>query len=151
MRSPALSALLLAGLTVGTGATASESAAQETTGNAVVPAELDGTEWRLVEIDDRAAESDLPPVTLSFGPARAEGSGGCNWYTAWLGEGAGESFLVSYLNSTHRDCAHPRIMDREARYLAALEQVSGYRLTAGDLALVYRSGEAEARLVFTPD
>ena len=105
----------------------------------------------MVEMDGRAPESDLPPVTLSFGPARAEGSGGCNWYAAWLEEGADETLLVSTLTSTRRDCIHPRIMEQEARYLAALGEVSGYRLMAGELALVYGSGEAPARLVFTSD
>jgi hypothetical protein len=44
---------------------------------------------------------------------------------------------------------HPRIMEREARYLAALEEVSGYRLTEGELTLT--STDAETRLVFRPD
>lgn len=142
-------ALLLPGLTVGMGATATESPAQETT--AVVPAELDGTEWRLVEIDGRAPDPDLPAVTLSFGPARAEGSGGCNWYTAWLEAGQDGGFVVSSQAVTRRDCMHPRIMEREARYLAALEEISGYRLTEGELALTSRAIEGATRLVFTSD
>jgi heat shock protein HslJ len=149
LRSPALNALFLAGLTVLTGATAAESTAQETTADALVPAELDGTEWRLVEIDGRALDPDLPPVTLAFGTTRGEGSGGCNWYTAWLDPGAAGRFVVSHLTATDRDCMHPRIMEREARYLAALEEVSGYRLTEGELTLT--STDAETRLVFRPD
>ena len=151
MRSPALNALFLAGLTVLTCATASKSNAQETTADAVVPAELDGTEWRLVEIDGWAPDSDLPPVTLAFGTTRGEGSGGCNWYTAWLDPGAAGHFVVSHLTATDRDCMHPRIMEREARYLAALEEVSGYRLIEGGLTLTSRTTDGEKRLVFRPD
>jgi heat shock protein HslJ len=151
LRSPALNVLLFAGLTVGMAATAAESPAQETAGEGAVPAELVGTEWRLVEIDGRAPDSDLPPVTLSFALARAEGSGGCNWYTGWLEQGAAGRFVVSHLAVTRRDCAHPRIMDREEGYLAALEEVSSYRLIDGELALTSRTTEGETRLVFTPD
>jgi heat shock protein HslJ len=151
MWSRPLNRLLLAALAAGIGATAVESIAQEPTGEAVVPVELDDTEWRLVDIDGRTTDADLPPVTLSFGPIRAQGSGGCNWYTAWLEAGAVGRFVVSHLAVTRRDCAHPRVMDREAGYLAALDGISGYRLTDGELALTYRTTAGEGRLLFTPD
>lgn len=146
----ALRALLPAGLAAVIAATAAKSTAQETTGEAFVPAELAGTEWRLVELDGRAPDPALPPVTLSF-KRRAEGSGGCNWYTGWLEPVADRGFVVSHLAITGRDCAHPRIMEVEARYLAALEEVSAYRVMDGELALIYPTTEGEERMVFRPD
>ncbi|MGH7564814.1 MAG: META domain-containing protein [Gemmatimonadota bacterium] len=116
---------------------------------AVVPLELVDTSWRLVRIDERGLDPDLPDVTLTFETDRVSGSGGCNWYTGWLEEADG-GLTISHLAVTRRSCVHPRIMDREARYLAALELVSNYRLTHGKLALIYQTTGEEARLVFEP-
>ncbi|MGH7570514.1 MAG: META domain-containing protein [Gemmatimonadota bacterium] len=113
----------------------------------VVPTELVDTAWQLVRIDGWELDPELPDVTLTFEPDRLSGSGGCNWYTGWLEEGDG-GLRISRMAVTRRDCIHPRIMDREARYLVALEEISGYRLTDGELALIYRTAEKEARLVF---
>ena len=151
MRSLAVRPRLLVTMVAGMGVAATESRAQETTSQAAVPAELVGTDWRLAELDGRPPDPDLPPVTLSFGPLRAEGSGGCNWYAAWLGDGRDGGLAVSNLAATRRDCRHPRIMERETRYLAALEEFSGYRLTKGALALTFGTTDEETRLVFTPD
>ena len=114
--------------------TAREAPAQEPPAAAVVPASLVDTTWRLVELDGRAPDPDLPPVTLGFGPSRAEGSGGCNWYTAWL-EPTARGLAVSHLAATGRNCLHPRIMDLEARFLAGLEGLDAYRLDGDRLVL----------------
>ena len=133
MRSMALTKLFVA-LVVAIALTATESPAQRPDQSAV-PAGLVGTKWRLVEFDGAAPEPDLPPVTLAFGPARAEGSGGCNWFSAWLEFTDGQRVAVPYLTATRRDCIHPRIMDLEARYLAALETLESYRLDGDRLVL----------------
>lgn len=147
MRALVLSATCLAVLAVDVLSTAVEALAQEPPGEAVLPAPLVDTEWRLVRIDDRAPDPDLPPVTLTLGASRAEGSGGCNWYTAWLEEHAG-TVAVSHLAVTGRDCLHPRIMDLEARYLADLEDFTVYRWTGYVLALMADENE-NGWLLFT--
>lgn len=114
----------------------------------VVPPELVGTSWRLVRIDDRELDPDLPDVTVNFEPTRMSGSGGCNRFTAWLDGGTGDPFVISHLAVTSQDCVHPRIMDREARYLTALESLVGYRLSAGGLELTHAWAGEEGRLVF---
>lgn len=116
---------------------------------AVVPPDLVDTAWRLAGIDGRELDPELPDVTLAFESDRVSGSGGCNWYTGWLAEADG-GFTISHLAVTRRSCVHPRIMDREARYLAALETISSYRLSDGELTLIYGSAEEEAQLVFEP-
>lgn len=100
-----------------------------------VPPEMVGTSWRLVRLDGRELDPELPEVTLSFESARASGSGGCNWYTGWLEEAAFGRLVVSHLAVTRRSCVHPRIMDRESRYLAALEGSKTYRLDGDRLVL----------------
>ncbi|HKY60215.1 MAG TPA: META domain-containing protein [Gemmatimonadota bacterium] len=139
MRTTALSARLLvitlAAVVSGATWTAAEARAQDPPAETVVPGTLVNTTWRLIEMDGRAPEPDLPPVTLAFGPARAEGSGGCNWYSAWLEFPAARQVAVSYLTATRRDCLHPRIMDREVRYLEALETLETYRLDGDRLFL----------------
>ncbi|HET9581807.1 MAG TPA: META domain-containing protein [Gemmatimonadota bacterium] len=111
------------------------SLAQQRSGDAVLPAALVGTTWQLAELDGRPPDPDLPPVELRIGPARIEGSAGCNWYTAWL-EGHAGAVAVSHLAATGRDCLHPRIMDLEARYLAELERFTAYRWMGDALALM---------------
>ncbi|MGH7543810.1 MAG: META domain-containing protein [Gemmatimonadota bacterium] len=123
------------------------SLAQEPSNDAVLPAALVGTTWRLAAIDGRPPDPDLPPIELRVRPARIEGSAGCNWYTAWLEERA-VAVAVSHLAVTGRDCLHPRIMDLEARYLADLEGFTVYRWTGHALAL--RAGTNEnGWLLFT--
>ena len=139
MRSLALRALIVGVLAVRVGSMAGEAMAQEATNQALLPAALADSAWRLVEIDGNVPDPDLPPVTLAFGPARAEGSGGCNWYTAWLEISGDRKVAVSHLAATSRDCVHPRTMDLEARYLAALEGLTTYSL-GGD-ALVLTAGD----------
>lgn len=133
MRPLALKALLPAVLAVAA-LLPDVSLAQEPLDDAVFPAALVGTTWRLSAIDGRSPDPDLPLVRLNVLPARLEGSAGCNWYTAWLEEHA-DAVLVSHLAATRRDCFHPRIMDLEARYLAVLEGVETYRLDGGRLLL----------------
>ncbi len=108
---------------------------------AVVPPELVDTSWQLVRIDGRELDPDLTEVTLMFEASRAVGSGGCNWYTAWL-EQADGGLMVSHLAVTRRSCLHPRIMESEARYLAALEGLENYRLEGDELVLT--AGAAES-------
>lgn len=110
-----------------------------------IPPELAGTTWRLVRLDNREMDPDLPAVTLTFKSGRARGSGGCNWYTGWLAEPAAGRLVFSHLAVTRRSCVHPRIMDREARFLAALEGSEAYRLDGDALVL---SGEPAGSLEF---
>ncbi len=116
---------------------------------AVVSPDLVDTTWRLVGIGGRALDPELPEITLGFESGRISGSGGCNWYTGWLAEADG-GFTISHLAVTRRSCVHPRIMDREAQYVAALEKISSYRLTDRELTLMYGSTAENAFLVFEP-
>lgn len=138
----ALPAALVVGVLLPNG-----SFAQEPSGDAVLPAALVGTTWRLVALDGRPPDPDLPPIELRIGPARIEGSAGCNWYTAWL-EGNADAVAVSHLAVTARDCLHPRIMDLETRYLVDLERFTDYRWAGDALALMADENE-NGGLLFT--
>lgn len=141
MRTLALKALLPAVLAVAA-LLPDVSVAQEPSDDAVFPAALVGTTWRLSAIDGRSPDPDLPLVRLNVRPARLEGSAGCNWYTAWL-DRHGDGLAVSHLAATRRDCIHPRIMDLEARYLTYLENFRVYRWTGDALALMADTSEKD--------
>ena len=146
LRPLALRWLLPAGLAVAA-LLPSGSLAQEPSNDTVLPAALVDTRWRLAAIDGRPPDPELPPVELRVLPARVEGSAGCNWYTAWLEE-QGSRIVVSHLAVTGRDCLHPRIMDLEARYLADLESLTGYRWT-GDVLSLTAGAIENGGLLFT--
>jgi heat shock protein HslJ len=151
MRAPAVTARVpraILSLTLVAGAASARHArAQEPADAPMVHTALVGTTWRLVAIDGRPLDPDLPPVTLNVRSARFEGSGGCNWYTAWLEEHAG-TVAVSHLAATGRDCLHPRIMELETRYLAYLEGFRVHRWTGYVLALMADEKES-GWLLFT--
>jgi heat shock protein HslJ len=119
--------------------------ATEEAGEAVVPPELVDTSWRLVRLDGRGLDPELPAVTLRLLADRGEGSAGCNWYTAWLEAPGPSQLTVAHLAVTRRDCLHPRLMDREARFLEALETIESYGFAGDELILTVEGGGLEFR------
>lgn len=105
-----------------------------------VPPGLVDTSWRLVRLDGRDLDPDLPEITFRLGTYRGEGSAGCNWYTAWLETPSPSQLTVSHLAVTRRDCLHPRLMDRETRYLEALETIEAYRIAGEELVMTVEGG-----------
>jgi heat shock protein HslJ len=97
-------------------------------------AELAGTEWMLVGLDDRPLPAGARPPTLLFGDARVSGFGGCNRYTGTVAAKRPGTLSVGPLGTTKMACAGPAT-DVEDRYLAALAAVSQCALVAGRLQL----------------
>jgi heat shock protein HslJ len=115
----------------------------------IVPTGLIDTSWRLIRIENKELDAELPVVTLTFESTRLIGSGGCNWYTGWL-ENTDGGLTISHLAATRTDCVHPRIMDREARYLADLERFTVLRW-AGDALALMADENLDGWLLFTRD
>ena len=95
-------------------------------------------------VHEEAVRAD---ITLSFESDRLSGSGGCNWYTGWL-EKTNGALTISDLAATRTDCLHPRIMSREARYLADLERFTVLRW-AGDALAMMADENRNGWLLFT--
>lgn len=112
-------------------------------------ADLAGVTWILAEISFGEPVAAAPAITLRIDKNQIVGAAGCNNYFApYTSEGPGK-IKVAASGATRKACSAP-IIDLEARYLKALEDVTSYSFLAGRLALRYRREGAFATLLFTP-
>lgn len=106
---------------------------------------LEGVDWRLVRLGDRAVEvakpEQAPTLRLDAAEHRAGGSGGCNRFGGGY-ELDGAKLRFGEMASTQMACEHG--METEAAYYAALGQVRGWRLVAGRLELLDEGGQVLA-------
>lgn len=104
--------------------------------------------WTLVSSGDGEAPTAVPAgveVTANFAEGRISGTSGCNRYgAAYTLDGA--ALTIEPAVSTMMACEEPK-MTVETAYLAALGQVTGYRLQDGNLLLSYGDGQV---LTFRP-
>lgn len=101
-------------------------------------AEFPSGSWLLTSMKDAdgAVENPLPQPTLDIADRRVSGSGGCNGYNAPLVDDRGGAFELGPVVATKRACAEESANALEARYLAALDLVTGYVYEAEQLQLV---------------
>jgi heat shock protein HslJ len=79
-------------------------------------------------------------VTIDFGEASVEGSGGCNTYGGSY-TASEDSLSLSGLYWTERACMQPEgIMEQEQAYFQALNTVASYRVDAERLEVYDRAG-----------
>ena len=95
--------------------------------------------WTLRTLDGRPLGAR---ATLAFTPGGVEGAAPCNGYSAVAADGPGPSFALGPVTATEMACP---ALPQEARFLAALAQVTERREEGGTLTL---SGPAHS-LVFT--
>jgi heat shock protein HslJ len=113
----------------------------------IAVADLAGVTWMLEEISFAEPVPAEPAITLRIDQNQIVGTAGCNNYFApYSSEGPGK-LKVALSGSTRKACSAP-IMDLEARYLKALENVVSYSFLAGRLALTYRRDGNFATLLF---
>ena len=108
-------------------------------------ADLAGVTWMLEEISFGEPVAAQPAISLRIDKNQIVGAAGCNNYFApYSSEGPGK-LKVAATGSTRKACSEP-IMDLEARYLKALEDVTSYsfrrRAPRLDLSARGRSGYA---------
>jgi heat shock protein HslJ len=105
--------------------------------------DLSGTAWRVSGYNNgkRAVVSLLAGSTLTIAFAtdgNISGSAGCNTYRAAY-SASGESVSLGNVVATKKMCAHPQgVMEQEAAFLMALEDVAVVRIDGNRLEL--RSG-----------
>ncbi|HEX2206911.1 MAG TPA: META domain-containing protein [Longimicrobium sp.] len=109
---------------------------------------LEGTEWRLEELNGRPAVPLAPggAPTLAFAGAepRASGNGGCNAFNGPYTRN-GSSLDFGPLVSTRRACLDEAGNAQETAYLGALESTTRYAVY-DDLLVLYAGEEVVARL-----
>ena len=118
----------------------------------VTAADLEGTNWTLVEPGNGQPALDEPAVTVSFQDGQISGSGGCSDYTGNFALGEDNPFVMTIgpVAATAMACPDP-VQNQEDAYFAALSQVSQWGYAYGDLAFYYLSeGGALERLRFAP-
>ena len=104
------------------------------------PADLVGTTWQLVAIDE-----DLPlegtTITLSFdGENQLRGNGGCRGFSGRY-EAEGDQFRLRLLTMTEMTCQKPlAVQVQEEQFTTHLEQATHYRLSGNTLEMFTRRG-----------
>jgi heat shock protein HslJ len=103
--------------------------------------------WRLVEIGGNAVRVEAaqqPTLTLIDDDARAEGSGGCNRYSATF-EQDGTALGFGPAMATKRGCAEA-VNRLEVQFFDALTRVAAQRVEDGELQLLDVDGAVLMRL-----
>jgi heat shock protein HslJ len=104
--------------------------------------------WTLVSMGSGADPVPVPDgleVTANFVDGTVSGTNGCNNYNAPYTVD-GESLTIAQGVSTMMACDEPA-MTLETDYMAALQSVTGFAMTDGNLVLMYGDGN---ELVFAP-
>ena len=114
-----------------------------TTGEAdqspVQSAALVDTEWVLGSLNGNALIGGRE-VTLRFGEASVEGSGGCNTYGGSY-TASKDNLRLSGVYATEMACMEPKgIMEQEQAYFQALNAVASYRVSGERLELFDEGG-----------
>jgi heat shock protein HslJ len=98
-------------------------------------ADLDGTAWRLREVQAPRDEGPAPAsATLEITGGRLSGHGGCNrWFADATDAGRGQ-VSVGPVGATRMDCPEA-VMEAEQRFLGLIAQVEWFGFGVGDLIL----------------
>lgn len=107
----------------------------------ITPSQLEGTEWLLTLLNGDGLVEDSS-ITLGFYPGSyLEGSAGCNSFGTNY-EAKGGEFSVSVIHRTGISCdVAPSILEQEAAFFKAMENVAVYHATEDVLAFAGPRGE----------
>ncbi|MEZ5665765.1 MAG: META domain-containing protein [Burkholderiaceae bacterium] len=110
-------------------------------------ASLQGTEWRLVEMDGQPVP-ERPAATLFFKePGQVTGSGSCNRFFGKVTL-SGDQIGFGQMGSTKMACAGPAAQ-LEPRYLTALHHATRYELKGAELLIHLKAPQAPLRFART--
>ncbi|MFZ0545700.1 MAG: META domain-containing protein [Candidatus Promineifilaceae bacterium] len=144
-----------------------EEAARSPTVTATNGASLEGTEWRLLEIERR--ESDLIEIytveewavmTAVFSEGQLSGTTGCNHYSGPVSvgvpptgeaEGTPALFEVGELAMTAAECVDPNLGRLQRMYRDSLLAADAYVVTADRLTILLPDGELRFRALRPDD
>ncbi|HEY7206554.1 MAG TPA: META domain-containing protein [Methylomirabilota bacterium] len=119
---------------------------RETCGNTGADSPLRNTYWKLVRLGDApvavADRQREPSLVFAASEARVSGHGGCNRVTGSF-EVDGARLKIGPLAATRMAC--PDGMEREQRFLRAIQAVTTYRIRGSHLDLMDDSGAVLAR------
>jgi heat shock protein HslJ len=108
-------------------------------------ANLEGREWRLVEINGQPALESVE-ATATFANGEVAGSTSCNSYGGEYRVN-GDLITIGTLVQTEMACMGEGIMEQEGAFTQAMMQAASFQATADRLEI--RNGAGETTLVFT--
>lgn len=108
--------------------------------------DLDGSTWTMTSMAKTTPEPGSE-ITAGFMGGQVSGSTGCNnYFSAYTTEG--ERIMLEGAGVTEMACMTPDgVMEQESRFLAYLNQVERFHLSADELQLITADGEY---LIFAP-
>jgi heat shock protein HslJ len=98
-------------------------------------ADLDGTEWGLIEMNGEAIPEDVE-ITIAFSEGQVSGQSACNRYFAGYTQ-EGTTLTFDQAGSSNMYCEG--LMDYEADYLQALSEVKSFDLSGDTLTMKNQS------------
>lgn len=111
-------------------------------GDILPPAALDGTQWRIVSIDDRPVVAGAE-ANLAFANGQISGTAGCNRLAGGFASD-GNRLTVSQAAVTRMMC-RPELMAQETRLLELLRQSLAMRFDARGRMIL--TGDGDARIL----
>jgi heat shock protein HslJ len=102
------------------------------------PPQLNGTGWVLSSLPGQSLVADSA-VTLRFEGGRAQGTDGCNRYTAPY-TSSGSSLQVSPKGASTQMACPPAVMAQAQAFTSAITQARAYRVAGGQLQLLTAEG-----------
>ena len=101
---------------------------------------LEGTPWRLLQIDGQSVGVGVDPqaqprIQFDAGTQRMSGSGGCNAISGNYRR-SGSVLRIGPVMSTRRACADPGLNALETRFVAVLESTAGFNVKGTQLTLL---------------
>lgn len=114
--------------------------------------DLDGTQWRLVDIGDAGAP--LPPdvtIILAVSGEVIVGFAGCNTYRAAVSTDPErpQAITVGPIATTRKLCPEP-LASLEQQVLNRLQQSTAWGYENGNLAFAFTDGSGSGRMLFAP-
>ncbi|HEX7980462.1 MAG TPA: META domain-containing protein [Gemmatimonadaceae bacterium] len=114
-----------------------------TTGRTTASAPLEGTHWRLIELNGKpalAAAEQRADLQFARGDsARVSGSSGCNRFMGSFTRN-GADLRFGQMASTQMACIDERVSEQEHAFLAALGATERYAVAGDTLTLLGSSG-----------
>jgi putative lipoprotein len=105
---------------------------------------LVGTEWRILELDGKSADTNVTSTLAFDADGAVSGNGGCNTFRGSV-DIEGTVMKFGQLASTMMACEIAK-STQEALFHAALSQTASHSVRDGELSLIDAAGKVVARL-----
>ncbi len=110
--------------------------------------QLAGSEWRPTKIGDIKVPAGSEMFVRFGGEGKLEGHSGCNRFFGTF-KLAGDGIEIGPLGVTRMACSEPAVMEREVRFLEALQNARQFMRDRSDLSLTDNAGNPVVQLIQT--